>query len=187
MVQSLHLVHPNCTILVSMMRFSLLIILCLFLAACDGGLAPPPPAEPGFSGTVYFTPGSWPPTDSLVSIMIFASKIYPLDSATTVSGLFSDPPLIFVYPSISGSLRPFYADSISYVFPLRSGAYKYIGVIQQISSDLLHSSIRIFRVVGFYKNPSNLSQPGTVIVDETSQVKEINIQVDFRNPPAQPF
>ena len=45
----------------------------------------------------------------------------------------------------------------------------------------------IFRVVGFYKNPSNLSQPGTVIVDETSQVKEINIQVDFRNPPAQPF
>jgi hypothetical protein len=169
------------------LRFLVLIIFCLFLAGCDGGLAPLPPAEPGFSGTVYFAPGSWPPTDSLVSIMIFASKIYPLDSATTVSGLFSDPPMIFVYPSMSESLRPFFTDSISYVFPLRSGIYNYIGVVQQISSDVLHSSIRVFRVVGFYKNPANLSQPGNVTVNDSSQVKDINIQVDFRNPPPQPF
>ena len=187
MVQTLHLVNPICTILVSMMRILILVILCVFIAACDGGLAPPPPSELGFSGTVYFTPGSWPPTDSLVSIMIFASTIYPLDSATTVSGLFSDPPLIFVYPSMSESLRPFFADSISYLFPLRSGTYKYIGVVQQISSDLLHSSIRVFRVVGFYKNATQPSQPGSVIVNDTSQVHEINIQVDFRNPPPQPF
>jgi hypothetical protein len=168
------------------MRILILIILCLLLAACDGGLAPPPPTEPGFSGTIYFTPGSWPPADSLVSIMIFASKIYPLDSATVVVGLFSNPPSIFLYPEIGKSL-PVDVDSISYFFPLHSGTYKYIGVVQQISTDLLNGGIRVFRVVGFYKDPTNLPQPGSVIVTDNSQTKGINFQVDFYNPPPQPF
>jgi hypothetical protein len=158
----------------------------LLLVACDGGLAPPPPVELGFSGTVHFTPGSWPPSDSLVSIMIFASKIYPLDSATVFAGLFSNPPSIFLYPDIGKSL-PFFVDSISYLFPLRSGTYKYIGVVQQISSDLFTRGIRVFRVVGFYKDPANLSQAGSVIVNDNSQVIDINVDVDFRNPPPQPF
>jgi hypothetical protein len=156
------------------------------LVSCDGGLAPPPPVELGFSGTVYFTPGSWP-TDSLINLWIFASQIYPLDSATAFAGLFSNPPTIFVYPSMSGSLLPFFADSIPYSFPLHSGTYKYIGVIQQVSSDLINHGIRVFRVVGFYKDPSNLLQPGSVIVNDNYQVKGINIDVDFRNPPPQPF
>jgi hypothetical protein len=167
------------------MRYLVLIILCLLLTACDGGLAPPPPMELGFSGTVYFTPGSWPPLDSLVSLKIFASQIDQLDSAKVFSGLFSNPPTIFLYPSISESLQPFNVDSIAYSFPLRSGTYKYVGVIQQTNSVL--TSIRVFRVVGFYKDPTNLSLPGTVEVNESAQVKGINIDVDFRNPPPQPF
>jgi hypothetical protein len=47
--------------------------------------------------------------------------------------------------------------------------------------------MRVFRVVGFYKDAADLSQPGSVVVNDSSQVKEINIQVDFRNPPPQPF
>jgi hypothetical protein len=168
------------------MRFLLLIILCLCIASCDGGLAPPPPVELGFSGTVHVAPGSWPPADSLAGLLIFASKIYPLDSATVYQGLFSNPPTIFVYPDFSKSL-PFFIDSISYSFPLSSGTYKYIGVIQQTSSDLFNLGIRIFRVVGFYKDTTNHTLPGTVIVNDNSQVQGINIQVDFRNPPPQPF
>ena len=186
-MSALHLVNRICTILVSFMKLLVLIILCLLLASCDAGLAPPPPIELGFSGTVYFTPGSWPSRDSLVGLMIFASEIYPLDSAMAFAGLFSDPPTIFVYPSMSESLLPFSADSISYSFPLRSGTYKYIGVVQQISSDLKTRGMRVFRVVGFYKDAADLSQPGSVVVNDSSQVKEINIQVDFRNPPPQPF
>jgi hypothetical protein len=187
MAQALHLVSPICIIPMLTMRFLPPIILCLLLISCDGGLAPPPPVELGFSGTVYFASGSWPPADSLVGIMIFASKIYPLDSATVFAGLFSDQPTIFVYPNISESLIPFFADSISYLFRLPSGTYKYIGVVQQISSDLLTHGIRIFRVVGFYKDSLNLSQPGSVTVNDIMQVKNINIQVDFHNPPPQPF
>jgi hypothetical protein len=175
-----------CTILEIVMRFLVLIILCLLLTACDGGLAPPPPIELGFSGTVYFTPGSWP-TDSLFNLWIFASQIYPLDSAKVVSGLFQTPNTIFLYPSISQSLPLDSVNSISYSFPLRSGTYKYVGVIQQVSPDLMNLGIRVFRVVGFYKDPTNLSQPGIVEVNESARVKGINIDVDFRNPPPQPF
>ncbi len=169
------------------MRFLVLIILCLLLIACDGGLAPPPPVELGFSGTVYFTPGSWPPSDSLIGLLIFASQVYPLDSAKVYSGLFGSQPTIFAYPSLSGSLSLSEVNSIPYSFPLSSGTYKYIGVIQQTNSDLAGHGIRVFRVVGFYKDTINVSQPGTVVVNDSIQVKGINIDVDFRNPPPQPF
>jgi hypothetical protein len=175
-----------CTILVIVMKYLVLTILCLLLAACDGGLAPPPPLELGFSGTVYFAPGSWPPSDSLFSLKIFASQIYPLDSAKVYSGLFASPSTIFLYPGLSGSL-PFFVDSLSYSFPLHSGTYRYVGVIQQNNSDLAGKGIRVFRVVGFYKDSTNLSQPGSVVVNDSVQVKGINIDVDFRNPPPQPF
>jgi hypothetical protein len=52
---------------------------------------------------------------------------------------------------------------------------------------LFTRGIHVFRVVGFYKDPANLTQPGSVIINENNQVKGINIQVDFRNPPPQPF
>jgi hypothetical protein len=95
--------------------------------------------------------------------------------------------LIILYPSITQSLPLLEVDSIPYSFPLSSGAYKYIGVIQQVSPDLITLGIRVFRVVGFYKDPANLSQPGSVLVNDNYQVKGVNINVDFRNPPPQPF
>jgi len=147
-----------CTILVRIMRYFFLTILCLLIVSCDGGLAPPQPIELGFNGTVYFTPGSWPPVDSLISLKIFASQVYPLDSAKVYSGLFGSPTTIFLYPGLSGSL-PFFIDSLPYSFPLRSGLYKYVGVIQQNSFDLAGKGIRVFRVVGFYKDSIILSQP----------------------------
>ena len=168
------------------MKHFIIIIFCLLSLSCDAGLAPPPPVELGFSGTVYFSPGSWP-KDSLNSLWIFASQIYPLDSAKVYSGLFSVPNTIFLYPSFTQSLPLSEVDSIPYSFPLNAGTYKYIGVIQQVSPDLITLGIRVFRVVGFYKDSTNRSQPGTVIVQDNYQVKGININVDFRNSPPQPF
>jgi hypothetical protein len=166
------------------MRFLVLFILCFMLAACDGGLAPLPMAEPGFSGTVYFTPDSWP-KDSLFSLWIFASQVYPLDSEKVYNGLLGSKTTIFLYPSISQSLPLIEADSMLYSFPLQSGLYRYVGVIQQITPDF--AGIRSFRVVGFYKDPINPLQPGIVEVNDTSTVEGININVDFNNPPVQPF
>ena len=175
---------PLLNILV-VMRFLIFIILCVVFIACDAGLAPASPAELGFSGSVYFVPGSWP-ADSLVSLWIFASQVYPLDSSKVYAGLFGNPVTIFLYPSMSSSL-PFYVDSLEYSFPLSSGIYKYIGVIQQKDSDLQGLGVRVFKVVGFYQDSVNSSLPGIVQVNDSVQVKGININVDFNNPPPQPF
>jgi hypothetical protein len=187
-MKTLHLDIPMCNILLSVMKHITPILFCLLLSACDGGLEPPPPTpiEYGFSGTVYFAQSSWPRADSLVSIWIFASRIYPLDSAKAYNGLLSYPQEIFVYPSMSRSL-PFNLDSIQYSFRLRTGTYKYVGVIQQFNSDMATYGIRAFRVVGLYKDSINLSQPGIVVVNDTSQITGIDMHVDFNHPPPQPF
>jgi hypothetical protein len=166
------------------MRIPFLIIICIILVYCDGGLAPPELLT-GISGTLYFA-GTWPPADSLNNLLLFASSIWPLDSAKVVNGLLKNPSTIFVYPGLNDHL-PYYVDSIRYTFPLDPGTYRYIGVIQQIKSDFLINGIRVFRVVGFFKDSSDSSQPGVVVVNNVEVVSGINFTVDFHNPPAQPF
>jgi hypothetical protein len=167
------------------MKFLLPLILCLLVIGCDGGLAPPPPVELGFSGTVHFAPGYWPPSDSIYSLWIFASQVYPLDSIKVLTGLFGNPMTIFLYPSINQSLSRDQVDSLAYSFPLKAGTYKYVGVIQQVSPSL--TNIRAFRVVGFYKDSIDASQPGIVEVNDSYQTRGVDMDVDFQNPPPQPF
>ncbi|HEY6950787.1 MAG TPA: hypothetical protein VI758_00185 [Bacteroidota bacterium] len=165
----------------------ILVLCALVWIGCDGGLSPTPPAKPGISGTVYFARGSWPGTpsspDSLSNLWIFASQVYPLDSSQVLNYLTVSPLRIFLYPSIASNL-PFYVDSVVYNFDLPVATYKYIGVIQHISTDL---SIASFRVVGVAKDPADTTKPLQVNVVEGTIHQGININVDFHNPPAQPF
>lgn len=161
-------------------------LLFVILIGCDGGLAPPEHINPGFGGTVYVAPGSWPPKDSVVSLWVFASLLYPLDSAKVYNGLMGNPPSIFLYPGINISL-PLDFDSLTYSFPVDAGTYKYVGVIQQVNASFSTVGIRAFRVVGVYKDPADSLQPGNVVVDNITRVNGINIHVDFHNPPPQPF
>lgn len=162
--------------------------LCVFvLTACNGGLSPAPPPKPGLSGTVYFEEGTWPGSpsvpDSLTSLWIFASQVYPLDSTLVFNGLFSSTPTIFLYPSVIQNL-PFYVDSVRYFFSVPLGLYKYIGVIQRLDQSF---SVRSLRVVGFARNPADTTQPLQVQVSEGTVASDVNIHVDFHNPPPQPF
>ncbi len=168
------------------MRISVLIVIALVVLSCDGGLAPPPPIEPGFGGTITFVRSTWPPQDSVVNLWIFASQIYPLDSTKVFAGIFPNPPnppTIFLYPSLAQNL-PFRVDSVSYKFLLPSTTYKYIGVLQHFRNDL---SIRSFRVVGMYGTNTSPPQPIAVQVREFEFVQGININVNFYQPPPQPF
>ncbi len=170
------------------MKNSLLVLCALLVFGCNGGLSPAPPANPGISGTVYFAKGTWPGTptapDSLSNLWIFASQQYPLDSALVINGLFSSPPTIFLYPSFVSNL-PYYVDSLQYTFDLPVGTYKYIGVIQHISPD--YNSIRTLRVVGFLADPADLTRPLSVTVLDGAITAQINLHVNFHNPPPQPF
>ncbi|MGA3246203.1 MAG: hypothetical protein ABSE41_16420, partial [Bacteroidota bacterium] len=63
------------------MKKLLLAAIVMSLLSCDHGLEPPPSVQPGFGGTIYFEKGTWPASDSLVNLWLFASQLYPLDSA----------------------------------------------------------------------------------------------------------
>jgi hypothetical protein len=170
------------------MKKTLLIVCAMAALSCDGGLSPTPPPKPGISGTVYFAKGTWPGTpsspDSLSNLWIFASQEYPLDSALVLSGLFSSPPTVFLYPSLAANL-PFYVDSVQYDFELPVGLYRYIGVIQHISPD--YTSIRSLRVVGFFVDSADSSNPLQASVRDGIVTSGVNITVNFHNLPPQPF
>jgi len=165
------------------MKRILFLVLAALILSCDHGLAPPPAVEPGFGGTIYFEKGSWPSADSLVNLWVFASQVYPLDSLKVFQGLFSNPPSIYLYPGFDKNL-PFFADSVSYSFNLPPATYFYVGVIQRISNDI---NIRSMKVVGMYGTSDSPPLPIPVVVNESDFLPGVNIRVNFRKPPPQPF
>ncbi len=170
------------------MKKTLLVVCAVVALSCDGGLSPIPPPKPALRGTVYFQRGTWPGTptspDSLANLWVFASQQYPLDSALVFNGLFSEPPTIFLYPSVATNL-PFYVDSVQYEFELPAGVYKYVGVIQHITPDF--NSIRSLRVVGYYVDPGDSSRPLQATVLNDAVTSGVDVVVDFHHLPPQPF
>ncbi len=165
------------------MKYLLAIVVVLVLLSCEGGLEPPSLVEPGFGGTITFVRETWPPRDSLVNLWLIASQLYPLDSIKVFTGIFSNPPLIYIYPALDQNL-PLFVDAASYSFPLPPAEYKYIAVIQHFKSDI---SAQALRVVGLYGSGSNPQQPLAVTVRDFEFVNDINITVNFYKLPPQPF
>lgn len=166
-----------------MIKLLLVLPTAFLIASCEPGLTPPPEVRPGFGGTIYFQNGTWPPADSLLNLWLFASEIYPLDSASVFTGLFSNPPLILLYPATDQNL-PFFVDSVSYAFSLPPGTYKYVGVLQRYANEF---SVRSLRVVGIYGTTSDPPLPIPVIVSESQFISGIDMKVNFHKPPPQPF
>ena len=166
-----------------MMKNASILIVAFFLLSCDHGLAPPPSVEPGFGGIVYFEKGTWPSSDSLINLWVFASQVYPLDSVKVYQGLFSNPPTVFLLSVFAADIRP-NTDSVSYSFQLPVATYKYVGVIQQIAVDL---NIHNLRVVGLYGTTDVPPLPIPVIVNDGEFTSGITFKVNFRKPPPQPF
>jgi len=166
------------------MRHVVAIAFILSVLSCEGGLAPPSVVEPGFGGTVAFAGETWPPPDSLFNLWIVASQDYPLDSVTIFTGIFSNPPRIYVYPSLDQNLQPFYVDSISYSFFLPPAEYKYIAVVQRFRNEI---NARALRVVGLYGANLTSQEPLPLTVRDFEFIPGINISVNFHKLPPQPF
>ncbi len=165
-------------------RVAMFMGVCL-LMACNAGLEPTPPLDPGFAGQVRFVPGTWPSADSLAQIQlwIFASRNIPHDSAAIVNGILTTPFTIFLYPSLSTPL-PTGIDSLEYTFHLPTGAYAYVGVLQHHGTDF---AITSFKVVGMYQDPGFPNVPRPLTVSDVALTQDVNITVDFHQPPPQPF
>lgn len=165
-------------------RLSSALIIVIIFARCDGGLAPPIAEKPGFGGTVRFVQSSWPPADSIFGLWVFTSQSVPADSSAIFAGLFASPPTIYLYPGLTGSLTEVPVDSISYAIYPAPATYVYTGVIQQMTPNI---SAGALRVVGLYKKPLPGFVPDTLRVVASEFISGIDIDVDFTNPPPQPF
>jgi hypothetical protein len=157
-------------------------VLALLLGHCDGGLDPtalPPTAELGGRLTVRGGRESYPPRDSILDLRVVAFRTIPRDSSIIAAVLSGQA--YFTPTSILDSTH--YAISIPFTEgtpePLR---LEYIAVAQQYGPNVF----RDWRVVGLYASDS-LWTPKAVVLRRGERRLDVDITIDFRNPPPQPF
>ncbi len=152
-------------------------ITCLalfFHFGCDHGLTPEPIPPYGISGTVYFN--NWIPKDSVFQLRLVLFKSHPTNILLDVlagKAIFTD------------SLKPYGAASIPYslpVSPLPFGRYEYFAVALQYGANIFSD----WKVVGVYSTPEDSGNASPIFVPANEMLQNININVDFQNPPPQP-
>lgn len=149
-------------------------LLIAVVTACDGGLKPesiPPICAPslvGACGTVRFR-GTIP--DSTDNVFIAAYLNFPQTCADLINNR---------RPVIPGSV-PYTDSAAAYSVALSPGTYQWVlAVWKKIGTLTLGvSDTVLLRVAGYYRSPTDSTQPGVVIVPSGSAVHDIDFVVDF--------
>jgi hypothetical protein len=177
---------------------ALLTALLLFGSGCDQGLAPINESA-GFTGILKFT--NWPSRDSVLNLRIIALNSYPAPPPGTDPFIY----LLNEWASGRGSFFPptltgkGYLDSLDatrygvdttlqYICTeegsnLRPGQYNYVAVAQQFGPDVM----KHWKVAGIYSVRQDTIIPEPVRVLLHKITPNIDITVDFHNPPPQPW
>jgi len=142
--------------------------------ACDGGLEPesiPPicgPSLVGVCGTVRFR-GTIP--DSTDNVFIAAYGTFPQNCTDLINNR---------RPVIPGAV-PYRDSAAAYSVALSPGTYQWVlAVWKKIGTlTLSPSDTALLRVAGYYRNPTNSTQPGVVTVPGGAAVHAIDFLVDF--------
>ena len=160
-------------------KLPIFFFLLISIYTCDHGLHPPTEsssAKTGISGLILYN--NWPPADSIFELRLVVFRDFP--PTNIVAELLNQR--AFVYPALADSSLPYFVDTTSYILELTADTYEYIVVAQQYGPDLYAD----WRVVGQYDtNPDPL--PSSVTVKKGELIENININVDFANPPNQVF
>ena len=152
------------------------------LLSCDKGLSPVTVQPPGtgIGGTIHYV-SSWPPRDSIYELWVAAIPKLPEDSSENsfVQDYFNGT--IKLSDTLSrfddsGSVRAFKIVGMS------PQTYDYVGVIQQYGP-----SYTDLRVIGIYGYSTTHPFPSPVTVTEGASTDGLEIVVDFKNIPPQPF
>jgi len=157
--------------------------LLAFVAGCNEELGPVD-SPSGFGGTIRFR--HWPVADSLHDMRIVAFVSYPSDSAGILPALLAGQGA--VYPAI-GTKFPTMIDSLPYQFTtangtnLQLGTYAYVIVAQQYGPNVLAD----WRPVGVYAVAPGSFAPAPVRVILHHVQGNIDMDVDFTNPPPKPW
>ncbi|MBE0573072.1 MAG: hypothetical protein IH618_16130 [Ignavibacteriaceae bacterium] len=167
---------------------SAFIILMLFAVTCDDHGIEPKPETPidkvsGFSGSVTFI-GEWPDSIKRAFVVVFQNPLLTPGDFTVfnLKYLSREIPIgaaAYEYSSLDSAFIP----SVPGPFP--PGTYAYIAVAQQ-STDELSLARKDWFVSGIYYTQGDTTQPGTMLIPDSTFVENINITVDFNNPPPQP-
>lgn len=164
---------------------SIFLVLLLCASSCDHGIEPRPvlPEPPGFSGTVSFN-NSWPDSIKRSFIVVFENPLLtPADfTIQNLKYLSREIPLgstVYEFSSLDSAFIP----AVPGPFP--PGTYAYVAVVQQ-STEELSLARRDWFVSGVYYANNDTTKPGTIVIPDSSFVRNINITVDFNSPPPQP-
>jgi hypothetical protein len=163
--------------------YTLLISLLFLNPGCDTGLAPL--NEPsGFSGVIHYS--NWPPPDSVRDLRLVAFEKFPSDSSGIIAALLSGKAVI--YPPVGPIRLPTFVDAAEYTFStdgttLQVKTYEYVVVALQYGSNFLAD----WKPVGVYTTTPGSFDPAPVRVLLHKITPDININVDFHNPPPKPW
>lgn len=154
----------------------------LLITSCDKGIEPLEVVGPSaFSGKVTFV-GPWPQGVKRTHVVVFKEEIKTVDD-------FFLPNLSFVVDSIPYGTKDFSYNSLekpfSSIFKFAPGNYKYV-VVAQSKTPVITFNRSDWTVVGIYCESGNQAKPKTMSVIAGKTAADINITVDFYNPPPQP-
>ncbi|MCX7875127.1 MAG: hypothetical protein N2321_03050 [Melioribacteraceae bacterium] len=157
-------------------------VLILFISlSCNKGIEPGEPTGPfGFSGKVTFV-GKWPAGIKRTHIVVFKNEIKKVED---FFNYFS-----FIVDSIPNGAKEFKYNSIDNPFnpniKLTPGIYSYVVVAQSKTPEitLIRSD---WNVVGVYCINGDQNKPKPLIINQGQITTDVNITVDFNNPPPQP-
>lgn len=141
--------------------------------ACDAGLEPEPICARGLigvCGTIRFS-GTVP--DSTDNVFVAAYASFP---QTCNDLIFNRQPFI------PGSVP--YTDSLSlYSVELLPDTYAWVVAVWKKIGNLTLSAndTTLLRVAGYYRNPADSTQPGSVTVPTGSVADSVDFKVDFDN------
>jgi hypothetical protein len=158
---------------------------CIILISCDHGIEPKPvlKSPPGFSGTIRFL-SEWPDSVKRSFLVVFENPLKSDSDFTILNLKFLSREI-----PLGVQTHDFSSSDSAYIpatpGPFPPGSYAYVAVVQQ-STDELSLARKDWFVSGIYYANGDTTTPGIMVIPDSTFVKNININVDFNNPPTQP-
>ncbi|MCX8011445.1 MAG: hypothetical protein N3A61_09855 [Ignavibacteria bacterium] len=163
-------------------KYIFVISLMWVFISCEHGIAPKPELpKTGFGGKIIFK-NQWPKD-------IFSTRVVAFRDTIKTPADFNIFNIVYVSDSIPYGVGEFnYSTETSRIFPpneMFDGVFKYICVAQSIipGEPLVRDA---WRVAGIYYSNGDTTKYGSIEVKKNTFVKNVDIKVDFQNPPVQP-
>jgi hypothetical protein len=168
------------------------ILLCaaaaLFGTGCDKGLSPIY-EETGFEGVIHYS--HWPAADQVRELRLLVFDFIPADSTNLVQILLNsvaDPGHVVLYPTLGTPGLVKNVDATPYKLTtsgstLQARQYKYIVLAQRYGPN----SFADWKPAGVYTMNQATFQPAPLLVRSRRLLENIDIYVDFSNPPPKPW